>query len=160
MKLESRIFGYGVFFFVPVAFIYGYLTNWTEWVGTLAILLVGGVGDGGATLDGDTVVVAEAQQPLHAFAVGVDVGRCDVAGLVAPDAGEVGALEQRDLAGGPARGDGADVAGLQHSDPATRPGQQGGGDQPGQSGPHHHVVVRGVGEERISGDGGAAIQPE
>ena len=43
MKIESRIFGLGVFFFVPVAFIYGYLTNWTEWVGALAILLVGGL---------------------------------------------------------------------------------------------------------------------
>ena len=43
MKIESRIFGFGVFFFVPVAFIYGYLTNWTEWVGALAILLVGGL---------------------------------------------------------------------------------------------------------------------
>ena len=27
MKIESRIFGLGVFFFVPVAFIYGYLTE-------------------------------------------------------------------------------------------------------------------------------------
>ncbi|WP_426995837.1 cytochrome c oxidase subunit 4 [Pseudarthrobacter sp. N5] len=43
MKIESWIFGAGAFFFVPVALIYGYLNNWHEWVGTLGILLVGGL---------------------------------------------------------------------------------------------------------------------
>ena len=43
MKIESWIFGAGVFFFVPVALIYGFLTNWSEWVGVLGILLVGGL---------------------------------------------------------------------------------------------------------------------
>ncbi|MDF2049350.1 cytochrome c oxidase subunit 4, partial [Arthrobacter sp. Cr_A7] len=43
MKIESWIFGAGVFFFVPVALVYGFLTNWGEWVGILGILLVGGL---------------------------------------------------------------------------------------------------------------------
>ena len=43
MKIESRIFGLGAFFFVPVAVIYGFLTNWTEWVGALGVLLLGGL---------------------------------------------------------------------------------------------------------------------
>ena len=40
MKIESWIFGSGVFFFVPVALVYGFLTSWGEWVGILGILLV------------------------------------------------------------------------------------------------------------------------
>ncbi|MET3950230.1 cytochrome c oxidase subunit 4 [Arthrobacter sp. UYEF36] len=43
MKIESRIFGYGVFFFVPVAIVYGLLTEWNEPVGYLALLLVAGL---------------------------------------------------------------------------------------------------------------------
>ena len=43
MKIESRIFGLGVFFFVPVSVIYGFLTGWSEWVGILGILLLGGL---------------------------------------------------------------------------------------------------------------------
>ncbi|KIS27120.1 cytochrome C oxidase subunit IV [Arthrobacter sp. SPG23] len=43
MKIESWIFGAGVFFFVPVSVVYGFLTNWTEWVGILGVLLVGGL---------------------------------------------------------------------------------------------------------------------
>ncbi|NYE94401.1 preprotein translocase subunit Sss1 [Psychromicrobium silvestre] len=43
MKLESRLFGIGSFFFVPVAVVYGFLTDWKEWVGILGILLVGGL---------------------------------------------------------------------------------------------------------------------
>ena len=43
MKIESWIFGAGTFFFVPVALIYGWLNHWSEWVGTLGILLVGGL---------------------------------------------------------------------------------------------------------------------
>ena len=43
MKIEARIFGYGVFFFIPVAIVYGLLTNWTEPVGYLALLLVAGL---------------------------------------------------------------------------------------------------------------------
>ena len=40
MRIESWIFGAGVFFFVPISIIYGFLTNWSEWVGILGILLV------------------------------------------------------------------------------------------------------------------------
>ncbi|QCB97575.1 cytochrome c oxidase subunit 4 [Arthrobacter sp. PAMC25564] len=40
MRIESWIFGGGPLFFVPVAVVYGFLTHWTEWVGTLALLLV------------------------------------------------------------------------------------------------------------------------
>ena len=43
MKIESRIFGFGAFFFVPVSVIYGFLTGWTEWVGILGVLLLGGL---------------------------------------------------------------------------------------------------------------------
>lgn len=43
MKIEARIFGYGVFFFVPVAIVYGILTEWNEPVGYLALLLVAGL---------------------------------------------------------------------------------------------------------------------
>lgn len=43
MKVESWLFGTGVFFFIPIAFIYGWLTDWHEWVGTLGILLLGGL---------------------------------------------------------------------------------------------------------------------
>ncbi|NUP75186.1 MAG: cytochrome c oxidase subunit 4, partial [Sinomonas sp.] len=43
MKIESWLFGTGVFFFVPVAVIYGFLTHWTEWVGIMGMLLVGGL---------------------------------------------------------------------------------------------------------------------
>ena len=43
MKIESRIFGLGVFFFIPVSIVYGFLTNWCEWVGILGILLLGGL---------------------------------------------------------------------------------------------------------------------
>ncbi|MEA5455303.1 cytochrome c oxidase subunit 4 [Sinomonas sp. JGH33] len=43
MKIESWLFGTGVFFFVPVAVVYGFLTNWHEWVGIMGMLLVGGL---------------------------------------------------------------------------------------------------------------------
>lgn len=43
MKIEAWIFGAGVFFFVPVALVYGYLTDWNEPVGLLGILLVAGL---------------------------------------------------------------------------------------------------------------------
>ena len=43
MKIESRLFGFGVFFFVPVAIVYGFLTEWTEPVGYLALLLIAGL---------------------------------------------------------------------------------------------------------------------
>ncbi len=43
MKIESWIFGSGVFFFTPVALVYGFLTNWNEPVGLLGILLVAGL---------------------------------------------------------------------------------------------------------------------
>ena len=43
MKIEARLFGFGVFFFVPVAIVYGFLTEWNEPVGYLALLLVAGL---------------------------------------------------------------------------------------------------------------------
>jgi hypothetical protein len=43
VKIESWLFGTGVFFFIPVAIVYGFLVNWTEWVGILGMLLLGGL---------------------------------------------------------------------------------------------------------------------
>ncbi|GAB3619635.1 cytochrome c oxidase subunit 4 [Glutamicibacter sp. PS] len=43
MKIESWIFLGGVFFFAPVAVVYGYMTNWSEWVGVLALLMLVGL---------------------------------------------------------------------------------------------------------------------
>lgn len=43
MKVESWLFGTGVFFFVPISIIYGFLTHWSEWVGILGMLLLGGL---------------------------------------------------------------------------------------------------------------------
>ena len=43
MKIESWIFGSGVFFFLPVSIVYGFLTGWSEWVGILGILLLAGL---------------------------------------------------------------------------------------------------------------------
>ncbi|WP_138413625.1 cytochrome c oxidase subunit 4 [Sinomonas gamaensis] len=43
MKIESWLFGTGVFFFIPVAIVYGFLTHWSEWVGIMGMLLVGGL---------------------------------------------------------------------------------------------------------------------
>lgn len=43
MKVETYIFGFGIFFFVPAAIVYGFMTGWGEWVGILGLLLVGGL---------------------------------------------------------------------------------------------------------------------
>ncbi|MDP9996639.1 MULTISPECIES: cytochrome c oxidase subunit 4 [Pseudarthrobacter] len=43
MKIEAWIFGAGVFFFVPVALVYGFLTDWNEPVGLLGVLLIAGL---------------------------------------------------------------------------------------------------------------------
>jgi len=43
VKTSAWIFGLGIFFFVPVAIIYGFLTDFTEWVGLAALTLVGGM---------------------------------------------------------------------------------------------------------------------
>ncbi|GAB7191220.1 cytochrome c oxidase subunit 4 [Kineococcus sp. NUM-3379] len=43
MKSEVWLFSGGVLFFVPVAFVYGILTNWGELVGFVALLLTGGL---------------------------------------------------------------------------------------------------------------------
>lgn len=43
MKVESWIFLGGIFFFTPIAVVYGYMTNWTEWVGLLALLMLVGL---------------------------------------------------------------------------------------------------------------------
>lgn len=41
MKIETVLFGSGLFFFAPIALIYGWLSEW-EAVGTTAILLTAG----------------------------------------------------------------------------------------------------------------------
>lgn len=43
MQIESRLFFMGVPFFLVVDVVYGFMTNWSEWVGILGILLVGGL---------------------------------------------------------------------------------------------------------------------
>ncbi|WP_026530655.1 cytochrome c oxidase subunit 4 [Haematomicrobium sanguinis] len=43
MKFEARLFYLGLPFFVPVVFIYGFMTNWNEWVGIMGIALVAGL---------------------------------------------------------------------------------------------------------------------
>jgi hypothetical protein len=43
VRIESKLFGFGIIFFIPVALVYGYMTNWDEWVGILGILLVAGL---------------------------------------------------------------------------------------------------------------------
>jgi hypothetical protein len=43
VKIEAWIFGAGVFFFVPVALVYGFLTDWNEPVGLLGVLLMAGL---------------------------------------------------------------------------------------------------------------------
>ncbi|WP_404291392.1 cytochrome c oxidase subunit 4 [Glutamicibacter arilaitensis] len=43
MKVESWLFLGGIFFFTPVAVVYGYMTNWNEWVGLLALLMLTGL---------------------------------------------------------------------------------------------------------------------
>jgi hypothetical protein len=41
MKIEYTLFFAGAIFFFPLAFVYGYLTDWDEQVGVVGILLVG-----------------------------------------------------------------------------------------------------------------------
>ena len=43
MKIESWLFSGGVIFFLPVCVVYGYLTNWNEWVGIVGLLLLAGL---------------------------------------------------------------------------------------------------------------------
>ena len=43
MKPETWLFSGGILFFLPIAFVYGLLTQWTEWVGFIALLLTGGL---------------------------------------------------------------------------------------------------------------------
>jgi len=43
VKIEARLFYAGVIFFVPVGIIYGWLTNWNEFVGLVALPLTGGL---------------------------------------------------------------------------------------------------------------------
>ncbi|GAA0323745.1 cytochrome c oxidase subunit 4 [Kineococcus aurantiacus] len=43
MKPETWLFSGGILFFIPVAFVYGMLTRWDEWVGFIALLLTGGL---------------------------------------------------------------------------------------------------------------------
>jgi hypothetical protein len=40
MRTEAKIFLSGIVF-IPLGIVYGFLTEWTEWVGFLAIPLVG-----------------------------------------------------------------------------------------------------------------------
>ncbi len=41
MKVETRIFAWGVPFFLLAAFVYGFMTDWKEWLGFPALLLTG-----------------------------------------------------------------------------------------------------------------------
>ena len=43
MKVEQWLFWTGAFFFIPLAGIYGWLTDWSEWVGIIGLLLLGGL---------------------------------------------------------------------------------------------------------------------
>lgn len=43
MRIEANIFNLPATFFVVVAFVYGWLTGWSEWVGLTCILLTGGL---------------------------------------------------------------------------------------------------------------------
>lgn len=44
MKVETGLFFILALFFIPVAVVYGYMTNWEEHVGYLALLLCAGLG--------------------------------------------------------------------------------------------------------------------
>jgi hypothetical protein len=43
MKIESWLFTGGVIFFTPVAIVYGFMTNWSEWVGIVGLFLLIGL---------------------------------------------------------------------------------------------------------------------
>ena len=43
MKVETWVFGWGAFFFGPLAIIYGFITGWKEPVGVTAIMLTAGL---------------------------------------------------------------------------------------------------------------------
>ncbi|HET7414180.1 MAG TPA: cytochrome c oxidase subunit 4 [Arthrobacter sp.] len=43
MKVETYIFGLGIFFFLPAAIVYGFMTGWGEWVGIIGLLLITGL---------------------------------------------------------------------------------------------------------------------
>ena len=44
MKIETMIFAIVGVFFLPVAIVYGFMTEWTEWVGIIGLLLAFGLG--------------------------------------------------------------------------------------------------------------------
>jgi uncharacterized protein YndB with AHSA1/START domain len=87
------------------------------------------------------VVVAEAKKPRLSLAVGLDVRPGDPFTLSLEDAREPCPLQQRHLAGGVARRDGADLPGLDDGHAATGPDQQEGSDQARDPGPDDDVVV-------------------
>ncbi len=43
MKVETWLFGSGVFFFAPIAIVYGLVTDWKEPVGVVAVALTAGL---------------------------------------------------------------------------------------------------------------------
>ena len=43
MKTETTLFGAGVFFFTPLAVVYGIVTSWNEPVGAVALVLTAGL---------------------------------------------------------------------------------------------------------------------
>ena len=43
MRIEKNLFLYGVPFVVVVAVVYGFLSEWSEWVGIIGIMLAGGL---------------------------------------------------------------------------------------------------------------------
>lgn len=100
----------------------------------------GRVGDGVAGLHGDVVVVAEAQQPLLALEVGAHVGLGDLERLDMEHPRQLGALQERQLAGGVAGGHRPDVSRLDDGHAATRSGQQQGCGESGQACSHDEIV--------------------
>jgi len=43
VKVETWLFGAGAFFFVPIAIVYGFITNWHEPLGVTGLTLTGGL---------------------------------------------------------------------------------------------------------------------
>lgn len=77
MSIESKLFGSGAFVFIPVAFIYGWLSDW-EVVGTAGLLLTGGLA---ALVGGYLYITAKRIDPRP---------EDDPQALVGDGAGEIG----------------------------------------------------------------------
>ena len=105
------------------------------------------------------VVLAEAQQPLLPSRLASTYAPATSLRLVAQQPGVLRALQQRDLGGGVAGGDGADLARLDHGDAASGPGQQQSRGETGDPGAHDDLVDRPLGKG-VVGQGSGAVEPE